>query len=166
MRADFVRAALDRHERALLGYANRITGDLDAARDVVQEAFVRLWSQDESAVSARLGEWLFTVCRNLALDHQRRERAMKAREQQAATAPPPESPGRGVEHDDQVRVLRNCVESLPDKQQEAIRLRFQGGMSYREIGAVMNESEGYVGWLLHQGLKRLRERMEPREARS
>ncbi len=51
------------------------------------------------------------------------------------------------------------MESLPPKQQEVLRLKFQQGLTYREISQVTQESIGNVGWLLHKGLKSLKERL-------
>ncbi len=70
--AEWVRAAVDRYAGPLTRYATLITGDLEQARDVVQDTFVRLCAEKPSTVNAHLGQWLFTVCRNRALDVQRR----------------------------------------------------------------------------------------------
>jgi DNA-directed RNA polymerase specialized sigma24 family protein len=51
------------------------------------------------------------------------------------------------------------LERLPGKQREALRLKFQSGLSYKEIAAVMDETVGNVGWLIHVGLKGLRGRL-------
>ena len=48
---------------------------------------------------------------------------------------------------------------LPFPQQEALRLKFQSGMSYREIAEITGQPIGTVGWLIHFGLKALRERL-------
>src|SRR5436189_5163656 len=69
-------AVLQRFEVPLLQYAARITGNRERARDVVQETFVKF--QRNGAIS-RQGEpatWLFTVCRNAALNVCRKERRM------------------------------------------------------------------------------------------
>jgi RNA polymerase sigma-70 factor (ECF subfamily) len=50
-----------------------------------------------------------------------------------------------------------AMERLPENQREALRLKFQHGLSYKEIGRVTEESVGNVGWLIHTGLKKLRE---------
>ena len=55
----------------------------------------------------------------------------------------------------QGHVLR-VLETLPPKQQEVIRLKFQGEMSYKEISEVTQLSVSNVGFLIHAGLKRLR----------
>ena len=65
--------ALERFERPLTAYARRLTGDLDAARDVVQDAFLKLCQRPFQPNDPRLGPWLFRVCRNRAIDHLRKE---------------------------------------------------------------------------------------------
>ena len=48
---------------------------------------------------------------------------------------------------------------LPENQQEVIRLKFQHGMSYRQISAITGHSESNVGFLIHSGLKSIRQQM-------
>jgi DNA-directed RNA polymerase specialized sigma24 family protein len=64
--------ALDNHESLLIGYAREITGELESAKDAVQETFLRLSRQDLDVWRPRLRPWLFVVCRNCALDHVRK----------------------------------------------------------------------------------------------
>src|SRR5689334_19503905 len=72
----WVRGVVARYESPLTLYAARLLGDAEAARDVVQETFLRLCVQDRAALEPRLAEWLFTVCRNRALDVLRKESRM------------------------------------------------------------------------------------------
>src|SRR5689334_8392868 len=74
--ADWVRAALDRYSGPLTRYALLITGNLEQARDVVQDTFIRLCAEDRTRIEPHLAPWLFTVCRNRALDVQRKERRL------------------------------------------------------------------------------------------
>src|SRR6185503_2063624 len=76
-RAEWVRTAVDRYAGPLTRYAALITGDLEQARDVVQDTFVRLCAEEPGRVNSHLAQWLFTVCRNRALDVQRKENRMK-----------------------------------------------------------------------------------------
>ena len=55
--------------------------------------------------------------------------------------------------------LLSAVAGLPPRQQEAVRLRFQGGLSYEDIAGVMETSKSNVGVLLHVAMKTLRERL-------
>src|SRR5215218_9775445 len=74
---EWVRQAVARFERPLVRYALHITGDAERARDVVQETFLRLCDRDRHDVSPHLAEWLYTVCRNLAIDVRRKERRVR-----------------------------------------------------------------------------------------
>src|SRR3954451_19383879 len=72
----WVRGAVAQFEGPLTLYATRLLGNAEAARDVVQETYLRLCVQDRAAIEPRLVEWLFTVCRNRALDVLRKENRM------------------------------------------------------------------------------------------
>ena len=65
------------------------------------------------------------------------------------------------------RVLQ-LLEGLPRKQQEVVRLKFQHGLSYREIAVVTGHSQGNVGFLIHTAIKTLRQLLaeQPVRARS
>src|SRR5438477_7271657 len=67
---------LKRFERPLLQYATRILGDSDRARDVVQETFVKLQNEKRVQLDGAPAKWLFTVCRNGALNICRKEKRM------------------------------------------------------------------------------------------
>ena len=66
--ATWIYEVVERYERPLVRYAARLLGDVEHARDVVQDTFLQLIRQDHSKLDGRLPEWLFTVCRNRALD--------------------------------------------------------------------------------------------------
>ena len=51
------------------------------------------------------------------------------------------------------------VEGLPEHQQEVVRLKFQEGLSYKEISRITTHSVSYVGVLLHEALKSIRVRI-------
>ena len=57
--------------------------------------------------------------------------------------------------------LLKALHHLPDRQQEAIRLKFESGLSYAEIASVMETSAGNVGWILHTAIQGLRSRLVP-----
>ena len=155
-----VEVLLDENERALIGYAARLLGgDVDRARDVVQEAFLRLCKQRSLDGLGR--EWLFRVTRNLCVDAHRKESRMNTFENDGAVhALKDESPPPGRSHEDREQ-LAHAIDRLPDKQQEVLRLKFDSGLSYAEIARVMETNAGTVGWLLHTAIQGLKERMVP-----
>jgi RNA polymerase sigma-70 factor (ECF subfamily) len=158
---EWVRSVVREHERPLVRYATRILhGDVDRARDVVQDVFLRLWEADRSAIRDHLVQWLFTVCRNRALDVCRKEGRMTALhddqlERPARGSAPPAEP---LETREGAGRLIDLLEALPSRQQEAIRLKFQNGLSYNDISEVMDTTVNNVGVLIHTGLKTIRAR--------
>ena len=159
--SDWIRSALDRYEGALTRYAQRITGDLERARDVVQETFLRLCKEDQVQLDGHLPEWLFTVCRNKALDVQRKECRMTTltEVEMGQSESRESSPAAVVERNDSASRVLQMLTLLPDNQQEVIRLKFQNGLSYKEISRVTELSVSNVGFLIHRGLKTVREKM-------
>ena len=92
-RVTWIRSVLERHEGPLTRYAARITGDVELAREVVQETFLRLCDQPHLELQDHTAEWLFTVCRNRALDVRKKEQRMKRlSEARAATWESPDPP--------------------------------------------------------------------------
>ena len=158
---EWLRAIMDRHERPLLRYATRILGDVDRGRDVVQETFMRLWSKrpadwDESHTA----QWLFTVCRNGSLDICRKERRMSllGEQQIAGATDVANSPLAAAARREQVGQVAEALEALSTNQQEVIRLKFQNDFSYKQIAGITGLSVTNVGFLIHTGIAKLRER--------
>lgn len=153
------REALDRYERPLVRYAVSLVGQLDDARDIVQDVFIK-YSQCLGTVDPqRLAPWLFTVCRNRATDHLRKHHRMVFMENEMLDLEPAHvsQPGSDLEHRESKGVLKRLMNQLPTKQREAIRLKFIAELSYQEISDLMKTSVGNVGYLIHHGIHALRE---------
>jgi RNA polymerase sigma-70 factor (ECF subfamily) len=142
----------------LTRYAGRMLGDADRARDVVQDAFVKLMAQPRGSVDGHAVEWLFTVCRNGALDVLRKENRMRRfAEGEMERAPAhDERPGRGLEAAETHASVLRLIDRLPPNQQEVVRLKFQNGFSYKEIAGITSLSVTNVGFLIHTAVARLR----------
>lgn len=163
-REAWVAGALDRYERPLLQYAARITQNGETARDVVQETFLRLCQADPAKIGDHLAPWLYTVCRNHALNvcqkearknslYERREAAYEpvtGRENLTADA------GVLAERQEFHQRVRAIIDGLPHVQQEAFWLKFRDGLTYREISGVMGVSLGTVSAAVCTALNVLR----------
>ena len=156
--AELVERAISEYESPLIGYAKTIVHDLDRARDVVQDTFIRLYQQDAGKVSDGLKSWLFTVCRNRALDILRKEKRMVAMDDDVLVGRDSgePSPLQAVSNHERVELVKSYIARLPENQATAILLKFEKGYSYQEISAETGLSQGNVGFLIHTGMKRLR----------
>ncbi|HET6898697.1 MAG TPA: sigma-70 family RNA polymerase sigma factor [Vicinamibacteria bacterium] len=162
-RRDWIGSAIDQYQGRLIRFASRITGDVESARDVVQDTFLRLCREDLDHVRDHLPAWLFRVCRNRALDVRKKERPLQALDDDGAAAleEAGADPHVRLEKGDDARRLLAAVGLLPAAQQEVLRLRFQEELSYKEISGVTGHSVGSVGFLIHDGIKKLRARLRP-----
>lgn len=166
-RRAWVLAALEEYEGRLVRYARRLVGCEEQARDVVQFAFLKLCDQSPEEIGERLGQWLYTVCRNRALDVVRGARREKVNGERvglgvaAGGQSPPYDPATSAEQAELFALVRVLVECLPASQREAIDL-WADGFSYVEIGRIIGKQEGHVRVLVHRGLKALREHPQVR----
>lgn len=158
LQSEWVRSLVDAHAADLTRYATSILGDADAAKDVVQDVFIRLWREPRHTIKDHVQPWLFRVCRNRALDIRRKEGRMQplndAISEQTPSAVP--EPGKLVEQGDQHAHVLRMLQHLPENQREVVRLKFQNGMSYKEIATVTELTVTNVGYLLHTAIQTLR----------
>lgn len=162
----WVLCALGDYEGRLTRYAARLVG-AESAGDVVQHAFLQLCGQSPAQLDGHLGAWLFTVCRNRAMDLLKENRRMQslsdtADVSESTGAPvaldssPQADPAAQLESQETYAQLRTVVDTLPDNQREAVDL-WSEGFDYGQIAEVLSCSEGNVRVLVHRALKRIRE---------
>jgi RNA polymerase sigma factor (sigma-70 family) len=164
--SSWVPSVLAEYEQALTRYAAHITGDIERAREVVQDTFLKLCRQKPDQIRSHLAQWLYTVCRNRALDVIRKEKRMTGISDvqlNAQVHPGPEISST-LEQTEQLSEVMKALNTLPTNQQEVIRLKFQGDLSYLEISRITTLSVSNVGFLIHTGLKTIREKVQPQPA--
>ncbi len=165
--ATVVARAVQDFERRLLRYAQSWLGNVDHARDVVQETFLQLHRQAQVQLPPSLSAWLYTVCRHRAIDWCRRQRR---RQTSSWTGSPDmeveqvleesESPVESLIREERDQQIRDLLGGLTAVQRETVRLRFQGGLSYQEIAEVTGMTVNHVGVTLHTALQKLRDRLQ------
>jgi len=154
-KSSWVADALEIHERPLIRYAKWLLGDLESARDVVQETFLRLCREDPAKLEGHLAPWLFTVCRNLALDARKKAARMTSIEDEEQF---PVACDLDERHDARQALARihDTLEKLPANQREVVYLKFQCDLSYKEISEITALSVSNVGFLLHTAVRAIR----------
>lgn len=158
-RAEWIAEALARYEVPLLRFATKLLRDGDRARDIVQETFLQLCQQDRAAVEGHLAAWLFRVCRNRAFDLRRKETRVDSITNTTPAVDPHPDPLQVVQQKQESSNVLRILETLPESHQEAVYLRFQSGLSYKEIAEITGHSVTNVGFMLHAAVKKIREHM-------
>ena len=153
-KSEWIAEALNLYEAQLLRYATWLMGDLESAREVVQETFLRLCKEQRaSKIADYLAQWLFTVCRNLAFDVRKKEARMTPLGDMHIGVD-----SRLDEKQTAGEIFR-MLDRLPKNQREVVYLKFQCDLSYKEISDVTKLSVTNVGFLMHTALKNLRKEL-------
>ncbi len=139
---------------------SRVLLDGDLAQDAAQEAFVNaLRGLARFRGESSFRTWLLRIALNAARTIARRQtqrREVGLDVAQDAPVDERDAASTVVLHDEAGRAAA-MLERLPAKQRMAVTLRIHQGLSYQEIGAVLECTEGAARVNYHLGLKRLRE---------
>lgn len=155
---------MGQHWDGLHRYALRLLGNSDAAADVAQLAFVRLWEQRAGHVSeGAVAAYLYRTARNLVIDEQRRRKVRREWAQgrkhvSGATWVTPLDDVQAVELHDRISA---ALRALPPRRREVLELARFHDLSYREIGEVMGISPQTVANQMSAALAQLRAELEP-----
>jgi RNA polymerase sigma-70 factor (ECF subfamily) len=163
---------VDEYHKTVYRLALRIVQDADAADDVAQETFIRVWQglpqvRDFQAVRG----WICSIARNVSHDRQRtqaRQRSVSLDEPTAETnlgrrqaigdpSPNPESRLVNAQRD---RAIQQALASLKEKHRLVLALREMDDMTYDEIATALGCSVGTVESRLHRARKALAKKLK------
>jgi RNA polymerase sigma-70 factor (ECF subfamily) len=155
----------DRYGRLAYSVILRIVRDSGAAEDLMQEAFLRIWTRiaafDDN--KGALGPWVVAVARNRAIDYLRSVEGRLSRS--SVEMDKLDRPGLFADIDEQIvtadhlRRLKGAFEKLTAKQREVIELAYFQGLSQSEMAERMQQPLGTVKTWVRTALRQLREEM-------
>jgi len=151
------------HYARLVRMAESIVRERASAEEIAQEVMLELWRRRESLqVEQTFGAYLMRSTRNRAVNHLRHQRVV-ARELAAAAFEDRESPAADAEilGGELAGVVRDAIESLPERSREVFQLSRVQGLRYGEIASVLGISVKTVEKRMGQALAELRDRLEP-----
>lgn len=161
----------DRHARPVYSLALRMLRDRGWAEEVVQDVFVRLWSNPRMYDAARgdLRRWLLTVTHHAAVDGLRSKRGTSV-----ARDAGPEGleflPQRGEDPADsawrslRAESVRSAILDLPSTQREAMELVYFNGLTQAEAAQLTGQPLGTIKSRLRMGLRKLRDSLSEMES--
>jgi RNA polymerase sigma-70 factor (ECF subfamily) len=141
---------IQRHQDRVLNLAYQFTGNREQARDLAQEIFVRLYQTMESFQSGRsFRVWLYSVGRNLCIDHYRRERRERRRDERPVDeirdlASPLETPEQNLAKREREALLFRALDGLGSISREAIVMKDLQNLSLDEIARTLEVPLGTV----------------------
>jgi len=133
-RADALQAFCEREYAGVVGYLYRLVGEEELARDLTQEAFVRLFGRWSAVRDPRA--YVYLVATNLARRQWRRRRdeaaAVRRAHPRAETAAPPDAG------------IRDVVEKLPRKWRDVVVLHYYADLAVADVARQLGQPEGTV----------------------
>lgn len=160
-----------RYQRRLTAFLSQLVGDLELARELTQEAFVRAWSALERFDPRyRFSTWLFRIAHNLGIDQLRRKRLQTVslyrtdadgEELEMVVADLEKDPLGHLENRALADELRTVIDELRPEYRELVLLRHFAGLSYQEIADFKEMPLGTVKNKLFRAHSVLRRALAP-----
>ena len=153
--------AYRRHGGAVFALARRLLAEQALAEEVVQEVFLRLWTQPDRFDPERgsLRSFLLAQSHGRAVDMLRSETSRRRREEREAR----QTAEGGYDIEREVLDLaigehvKEVLDRLPSDERRAIELAYFGGLTYREVATRLDQPEGTVKSRIRSGLRRMRD---------
>ena len=147
------RRLYDDHRHAVHAYLIGRLYDRQAAADLLQEVFVRVWRHLDTVAGLPAGgqrAWIFTVARNLSIDASRHDRTLAGTEQAlAAERSGPAAPASdAVISAERAAIVGAAIRRLPEPQRVTLTLAAAGGLTSAEIGAALGIPPGTARYRL------------------
>ena len=165
-RDEAIALLLPAFRRKIFGLAYSFLRDREAAEDVTQEVFIKVWRALPAFDGrAALSTWIYTIARNASLS------ALRARRPQSSLSDPEvmevvETTHAALPADelaDRAAILR-LVDQLPTKQRQVVMLFYMEEASHEEVASMLAMPVGTVKTLLHRARARLSAAVDRRSA--
>lgn len=133
---------VNRYQKQVFALAYRLGGDYDEARDIAQEAFLRIYQElNRFDLSRRFFPWMYRVAHNTCINLlQKRPREVTPLDQvtEARDQVLPHSPVASYELKERSEMLQAALQALPTSYREPLVLKYLEGFSYKQISEIMD----------------------------
>ncbi len=138
-----------RYLTPIFNYALYFAKDKEAAEDLTQEVFVKVWKKIKKYNNQyKFKSWLYIIAKNTALDYLKKNKAvnfsalesdggLKFEELLSASLP---SPQAELETAQTAELVNSAIGRLPEKYRQTVKLHYQSGYKFREIAQLLRES--------------------------
>jgi RNA polymerase sigma-70 factor (ECF subfamily) len=159
----------DRHSQAAFSLAYRVMGERQAAEDIAQEAFLKLWRSATSYRPERgsVRTWLLSIVRNRGIDQIRSQASRRRTQDEIEASAPRSQPSEAFAEtwrNSQRDQVREALDTLPPEQLKILELAYFSGYTHVEISDLLRLPLGTVKGRMRLGLKKIRDYFESRDA--
>lgn len=139
-------SAVDHYADALFRFVVKNINDSEAAKDIMQDVFEKVWLKRDSIEFEKVKSYLFTAAYHTMLDSIKKSNRQEVMPEKMAA-----NMGYECAENDLSEVLEQALNRLPEQQKAVILLRDYEGYSYEEIGEITGLSESQVKVYIYRG---------------
>jgi RNA polymerase sigma-70 factor (ECF subfamily) len=155
-------ALYDRHSRAAYSLAYRMMGERQAAEDLVQDSFLKVWRASESYRVERgsVRTWLLSIVHNRGIDQIRSMASRRRTQERVEVTAPRSQPSEAFAEswrNSQRQQIREALKTLPPEQLKILELAYFSGYTHVEIAELLGLPLGTVKGRMRLGLKKVRD---------
>jgi RNA polymerase sigma-70 factor, ECF subfamily len=155
-------ALYDRHSRAAYSLAYRMMGERQAAEDLVQDSFLKVWRASESYRVERgsVRTWLLSIVHNSGIDQIRSTASRRRTQERVEVSAPRSQPSEAFAEswrNSQREQIREALKTLPPEQLKILELAYFSGYTQVEIAELLGLPLGTVKGRMRLGLKKVRD---------
>jgi RNA polymerase sigma-70 factor, ECF subfamily len=152
----------DRHGRAAFSLAYRTMGERQAAEDLVQDAFLKLWRSATSFRPERgsVRTWLLSVVHNRGIDQIRSQASRRRTQERVEASAPRSQPSEAFAEtwrNSQRDQVREALDTLPPEQLKVLELAYFSGYTHLQISGLLDVPLGTMKGRMRLGLKKMRD---------
>ena len=160
-------ALYDRHGRVAYSLAYRMMGERQAAEDLVQEAFLKVWRAAGSyrVERASVRTWILSILNNRGIDMLRSTASRRRTQERVEAQTPASQPSEAFSEtwrNTQSAQVREALRGLPPEQLKVLELAYFSGYTHMEIAELLDLPLGTVKGRMRLGLKKIREYFDSR----
>jgi RNA polymerase sigma-70 factor, ECF subfamily len=159
--AEAIATLYDRHSRAAFSLAYRMMGERQAAEDLTQESFLKLWRGAASYRSERgsVRTWLLSIVHNRGIDQLRSMASRRRTQEKVELSAPKSEASEAFEkswRNSQRDQVRQAMKALPQEQLKVLELAYFSGYTHVEIAQLLEVPLGTVKGRMRLGLQKIR----------
>jgi RNA polymerase sigma-70 factor, ECF subfamily len=167
--ADAFATLYDRHSRAAFSLAYRMMGERQAAEDLTQDAFLKVWRSASSYRAERgsVRTWILSIVHNRGIDQIRSQASRRRTQDKIEASTPRSQPSEAFAQtwrNSQRDQIREALDTLPPEQLKILELAYFSGYTHVEISELLRLPLGTVKGRMRLGLKKIRDYFESRDA--
>ncbi len=153
------RSIFDQHYESIRSFAYYKTGDVDLADDIVQEVFIKLWTNRQNVKDETVKALLYTIATNTIKNHYKHQKVVYNFQKQEASNETSDEADSQLRQDELNKKLQDALAAVPEKAREVFLMNRIEGLTYADIAERLGLSVKAIEKRMSEALSVLRSRI-------